>query len=77
MSTEKRYIHKKICVCRSCKGTGKIVVYEIDLHAVRRNGKSGHTRGNHHQRGTLQSRPRWITPSSSPGAWRSRSTTAW
>ena len=25
---EKRYIHKRICVCKKCKGTGEIVEYD-------------------------------------------------
>lgn len=38
MSTEKRYIHKKICVCRGCKGTGEVVIFErYDL--LKRNPK--------------------------------------
>ncbi len=39
MGTEKRYIHKRISICRACKGTGKIVTFDR-LDILRRNPKS-------------------------------------
>lgn len=34
MKTEKTNIHKRICICRECNGTGTVVKY--DLKDVRR-----------------------------------------
>lgn len=28
MSTEKRYLHKRICICRTCRGTGKLLTFD-------------------------------------------------